>query len=43
VARSEDRTTRVLVLTHSEQNRVGEAIIAGAGGYILKSARHPNR
>src|SRR3954471_16433091 len=30
--------TRVLVLTRSEQNRVVEAIIAGASGYILKSA-----
>jgi two-component system, NarL family, response regulator LiaR len=32
-------TSRVLVLTRSEQNRVVEAIIAGARGYILKSAR----
>jgi DNA-binding NarL/FixJ family response regulator len=31
-------TSRVLVLTRSEQNRVVEAIIAGANGYILKSA-----
>jgi two-component system, NarL family, response regulator LiaR len=31
-------TSRVLVLTRSEQNRVVEAIIAGASGYILKSA-----
>ena len=31
-------TSRVLVLTRSEQNRVVEAIIAGAHGYILKSA-----
>jgi DNA-binding NarL/FixJ family response regulator len=30
--------SRVLVLTRSEQNRVVEAIIAGASGYILKSA-----
>jgi DNA-binding NarL/FixJ family response regulator len=30
--------TRVLVLTRSEQNRVVEAIVAGASGYILKSA-----
>jgi DNA-binding NarL/FixJ family response regulator len=30
--------SRVLVLTRSEQNRVVEAIIAGAAGYILKSA-----
>jgi DNA-binding NarL/FixJ family response regulator len=30
--------TPVLVLTRSEQNRVVEAIIAGARGYILKSA-----
>jgi DNA-binding NarL/FixJ family response regulator len=27
-----------LVLTRSEQNRVVEAIVAGANGYILKSA-----
>jgi DNA-binding NarL/FixJ family response regulator len=31
-------TSRVLVLTRSEQNRVVEAIVAGARGYILKSA-----
>src|SRR4051795_11900525 len=31
-------TSRVLVLTRGEQNRVVEAIIAGASGYILKSA-----
>jgi NarL family two-component system response regulator LiaR len=31
-------TSRVLVLTRSEQNRVVEAIIAGASGYILKNA-----
>ena len=30
--------SRVLVLTRSEHNRVVEAIIAGASGYILKSA-----
>ena len=30
--------SRILVLTRSKQNRVVEAIIAGAGGYILKSA-----
>jgi NarL family two-component system response regulator LiaR len=30
--------SRVLVLTRNEQNRVVEAIIAGASGYILKSA-----
>jgi DNA-binding NarL/FixJ family response regulator len=30
--------SRVLVLTRSEQNRVVEAILAGASGYILKSA-----
>jgi DNA-binding NarL/FixJ family response regulator len=30
--------SRVLVLTRSEQNRVVEAIVAGANGYILKSA-----
>src|SRR3954470_10004239 len=31
-------TSRVLVLTRGEQNRVVEAIVAGASGYILKSA-----
>jgi DNA-binding NarL/FixJ family response regulator len=31
-------SSRVLVLTRSEQNRVIEAIVAGASGYILKSA-----
>jgi len=30
--------SRVLVLTRSEENRVVEAIIAGASGYILKTA-----
>jgi DNA-binding NarL/FixJ family response regulator len=30
--------SRVLVLTRSEQNRVVEAIVAGASGYILKDA-----
>ena len=30
--------SRVLVLTHSEQNQVVEAIVAGASGYILKTA-----
>ncbi len=30
--------SRVLVLTRSEENRVVEAIVAGASGYILKSA-----
>jgi DNA-binding NarL/FixJ family response regulator len=30
--------SRVLVLTRSEQNRVVEAIVAGASGYTLKSA-----
>jgi len=30
--------SRVLVLTRTEQNRVVEAIIAGASGYILKTA-----
>ncbi len=30
--------SRILVLTRSEQNRVVEAIVAGASGYILKSA-----
>src|SRR3954451_4906121 len=31
-------TSRVLVLTRSEQNRVVDAIIAGARGYILKNS-----
>ncbi len=31
-------TSRVLVLTRTEENRVVEAIIAGASGYILKTA-----
>ncbi len=30
--------SRVLILTRTEQNRVVEAIIAGASGYILKTA-----
>ena len=30
--------SRVLVLTRSEENRVVEAILAGASGYILKTA-----
>ena len=30
--------SRILVLTRSEHNRVVEAIVAGASGYILKSA-----
>jgi two-component system NarL family response regulator len=30
--------SRVLVLTRSEENRVVEAIVAGASGYILKTA-----
>ena len=30
--------SRVLVLTRSEENRVVEAIIAGASGYILKTS-----
>lgn len=30
--------SRILILTRSEENRVVEAIIAGASGYILKSA-----
>jgi DNA-binding NarL/FixJ family response regulator len=30
--------SRILVLTRSEQNRVVEAIVAGASGYILKTA-----
>src|SRR5438045_4460323 len=33
-------TSRVLVLTRSEQNRVVEAIIAGAHGYMLRSEEH---
>lgn len=28
----------ILILTHSEQNRVVEAIVAGASGYIVKTA-----
>jgi DNA-binding NarL/FixJ family response regulator len=31
-------STRVLILTRSDQNRVVDAIIAGACGYILKTA-----
>ena len=30
--------SRILILTRTEQNRVIEAIVAGASGYILKSA-----
>lgn len=30
--------TRILVLTRSEQNQVVEAIVAGASGYMLKTA-----
>jgi DNA-binding NarL/FixJ family response regulator len=30
--------SRMLILTRSEENRVVEAIVAGASGYILKSA-----
>ena len=30
--------SRVLVLARTEENRVVEAIIAGASGYILKTA-----
>jgi DNA-binding NarL/FixJ family response regulator len=30
--------SRVLILTRTDQNRVVEAIVAGASGYILKSA-----
>lgn len=30
--------SRILVLTRTEQNRVVEAIVAGASGYILKTA-----
>jgi two-component system, NarL family, response regulator LiaR len=31
--------SRMLILTRSEENRVVEAIVAGASGYILKSAK----
>jgi DNA-binding NarL/FixJ family response regulator len=31
--------SRMLILTRSEKNRVVEAIVAGASGYILKSAK----
>jgi DNA-binding NarL/FixJ family response regulator len=31
--------SRLLILTRTEQNRVVEAIVAGASGYILKSAK----
>jgi DNA-binding NarL/FixJ family response regulator len=31
--------SRMLILTRSEQNRVVEAIVAGASGYILKTAK----
>ena len=31
--------SRILILTRTEQNRVVEAIVAGASGYILKTAR----
>jgi DNA-binding NarL/FixJ family response regulator len=31
--------SRVLILTRAEQNRVVEAIVAGATGYILKTAK----
>ena len=31
-------TSRILILTRTEQNRVAEAIVAGASGYILKTA-----
>ena len=30
--------SRILVLTRSEENRVVEVILAGASGYILKTA-----
>jgi NarL family two-component system response regulator LiaR len=30
--------SRILILTRTEQNRVAEAIVAGASGYILKTA-----
>jgi DNA-binding NarL/FixJ family response regulator len=33
--------SRMLILTRTEQNRVVEAIVAGASGYILKTARPP--
>jgi NarL family two-component system response regulator LiaR len=31
--------SRILILTRTEENRVVEAIVAGASGYILKTAR----
>ena len=31
-------SSRILILTRTEQNRVVEAIVAGASGYILKTA-----
>lgn len=31
--------SRILILTRSEENRVVEAIVAGASGYILKTAK----
>src|SRR3954462_15571839 len=31
-------SSRILILTNTEHNRVVEAIVAGASGYILKSA-----
>ena len=31
--------SRMLILTRTEQNRVVEAIVAGASGYILKTAK----
>jgi DNA-binding NarL/FixJ family response regulator len=31
--------SRILILTRTEQNRVVEAIVAGASGYILKTAK----
>jgi NarL family two-component system response regulator LiaR len=33
--------SRILILTHTEENRVIEAIVAGANGYILKTAPVP--
>lgn len=36
-----DESTRVLILTvHDEQSYVGEAVVAGADGYLLKTSSH---
>jgi DNA-binding NarL/FixJ family response regulator len=35
--------SRILILTRTEQNRVVEAIVAGASGYILGSGEERNR